>query len=579
MIYFIEDFWNTDNVQLQKPDLACLRQKADLYKTLLFQPRSDLEYDNFGLYYKDTEAAFRKFSEFFSTAISNRVDLAITPEYSCPWGVIQNNLTTGRFPGKESLWVVGCQSISPAELDQLIKANDSVVWIYDHDLVRDNLSEVDMFFDPVCLQFRTRDAAGKEKNVIIVQFKTYFFGGQGYEWERDHLIQGDKFYILNNEKDSTSLITLICSDTINTDLQLSDIKNYTNLPFLIVHIQLNQKPNQDNYKMYRNNLFSKSFSNKEIICLNWARGVLIDKKIWNEYGGSAIYQKSEKLDLRDETINHNHRQGLYYTRWANKRTHLYLFNYDEHLFLFKNTLTSQQDADPSQENRTGPKMASLFQWVNDGWKKTDRADDGLSGLCASFEADYGPFDYQVLNLNPVYFERMITICSGEFMRDTGWYKIDNLGTFQIDDTEINKRSNFVHNPDPDKMSKRKSMIKRYAALRNQILTDPQHLPPLFENVSLKFDDNIEPRFKFLLNAHNEVNQVKGTAVNLGDTSPIEVDIFKNALVKLLKESQQIKQVMIYYFYNNDLCKHFDTGGPPRVSGGPKDNSQTFTRTN
>lgn len=204
------NFWNENGLTLQKPDLICLRQNHELYKTLLLQLVGKIEYDVDGIRLTDEKLATTKFNLFIDKAINEDVDLAITPEYSCPWTSIENFIGENKLPEEGKIWVLGCQSIKPDELIALIGRHQNIVWIYDEALVAEKIA-VNKFFDPVCFLLKTRNENNEVKNVIIVQFKTH---DSAELWERDNLLLGNSLYLVENRFNSTKLLTYICSDTL-----------------------------------------------------------------------------------------------------------------------------------------------------------------------------------------------------------------------------------------------------------------------------------------------------------------------------------------------------------------------------
>lgn len=64
MLEIKTDFWNGDGHKLCKPDLACLRQDHNLYKTLLLQLVGKIEYDKDGIRLAEKDLAFNKFQLF-----------------------------------------------------------------------------------------------------------------------------------------------------------------------------------------------------------------------------------------------------------------------------------------------------------------------------------------------------------------------------------------------------------------------------------------------------------------------------------------------------------------------------------
>ena len=584
MPHFNQNFWTENGRTLCKPDLACLRQDHLLYKTSLMQLVGKIEFDENGILLADKTLAATKFNLFIDKSIEENVDLAITPEYSCPWSSINSFILENKHPTENKIWIIGCQSIKPKEIKEFTERHQNIIWIYDEELVNQSINE-NKFFDPVCIFLKTKNTIDEIKDVIILQFKTHGFGGNGFEWERDNSIAGNTFYVIENSRPSTRLVTLICSDTLQViDFNTAENEYFKNNPLLIIHIQLNQKPFQANYKLYRTLIFSKGKDdwNKEIICLNWARKVTFEEdqeiKIFNEYGGSALYSKTEKIERTDERINHNHSKGLYYTSWSDKKSHIYFLNYDEFVFLIENTKPSQIDSDPSQMKRTGPIILKTFSW-NEGWEEITTIGDGFSQVCSEIEDEDGNFTCLRENDNYTEVERIIQLSSGNINLSAKefWSQIINLYSFQIDDSEINNRNTFAQDPDITAQNNRKDKLRRYHFLKNKILSDPIQVPASFVDAILKFDTTKNSKNIFLLNLHSPTNGRKGTAIYLGDKTLVEAKAFKANIENLFKDDQQGKQVMIWY-NNPALTRIYDEENKPEINENVSKSTVSFKKT-
>lgn len=570
MLEIKSNFWNENERTLCKPDLKCLRQDHELYKTMLMQLVGKIEYDTEGIRIADENLATAKFNLLIDKAIEENVDLAITPEYSCPWTSIEQFISENKLPSENNIWIVGCQSIKPQEFKDLTDRHANVVWIYDETLVQEKLNE-NKFFDPVCFLLKTRNTANEIKNVIIVQFKTC---NSAEIWERDNFIHGNIFYVVENRINSTRLMTFICSDTLqNIDFSTVNAGYFIGQPLLLIHIQLNQKPFDSSYKRYRNNIYSygnKDDYNKEVICLNWARGVTYDdenghEKEFNKYGGSSFYCKTNQIEIGDSRINENHKKGLYYTAWKNMKSHVSFLNYEEYIFLIENTKPSQATALAVLCSRTGPKVIKIFQW-NNQWIETENVNDGFSQVCSEVEEVPGNLNCLTGNDNFMEVERIIQLSSGDIDDSSkeDWSKIINLLSFQINDTEINNRNTFTHDPDATAKANRRGKINRYHSLKNKILTNPQQVPTTFLNAILKFETGGSSKNIYLLNLHSLDNTRKGTAIYLGDKSFAEAKAFKVKIESLFKEDQQGKQVIVWY-NNPDLERIFDENNKPEIN--------------
>ena len=533
---------------LNSPNLEVLVQDANLYTSLLFQPSGSLEYSDTFLRFSNPNIAEQKFNTFFNKAIEENANIAITPEYSCPWSVIQNLIVNNRFPNENNLWVVGAESIQANALQQIINdTQDRIVWILDNEVVQQNVGR-NFFFDPLCYFFKTRRSDNnQEQIVVVVQFKTHPMGGN--EWERDNFIRGNRIYVLENATESIRLITLICSDALT--ININDLPNIVNYPYLIVHLQLNQVPSHQNFRKYRCDLYSMGREKKEFICLNWGRNVQLGQIAnWNSFGGTAIYTKSNKLDLTDDRLNANHSHGLYYTHWKNKYASVYYFNYDEYLFLLRNTKPSQEQAPPPNRNRTGPEMITTYEWNSqeETWSDKEDVDDQFGEYCNSI----GVPDYGVLlseELNPINKERLLTLSVGQAI-SADWFKVDSIPFFKIDDAEIVNRITFTQHPNDESHANRRRYLYQYSILCNTIITDegnfPNSIVDLAGNCMINYrSDGFEREYNLNLYPTNG-DGIPATGIYLGETDPTTANTALNSAQMLFTDSQQSLRLVVWY---------------------------------
>lgn len=567
MPQFTEHFWTQDGLTLRRPDLACLRADADLYSILLLQLNEKLEYSDQGLWFTDPKAASEKFRVFFNLAVAKNVELAITPEYSCPWHMIDSLLREGILPNEHNLWVLGCASIHPHELQILIDKHPEVKWVYERELVSSQVHNKESFFDPVCMLLKSRDNNGTICTVAIVQFKTEHFGGTGNEWERDHLIKGNTFFVLSNQIASTRLVVQICSDALR-GLNFNELQDgiFLHIPLLLIHIQLNKQPFQSNYKSYRNLLFAKGDKNfsKEIITLNWARGVHIEGNKWNSYGGSAFYLKSDKLDLKDNRVNQNHLRGLYYTNWEEKKTHIYFLAYDEYIFLVRNTKPSQLMADPAQHMRTGPEVMELYEWKGN-WVHAVKADDGFCILCEEIEKDGHEVSCAEAFSDPLNTERIIAITLGNIENGPDWHQPQKLPSFRIKEDEHNRRVNFNHDPQSDAQNERRKKILQFTYFKQYILNDPRLLPERLKSPILKYDFASEKEDRFLINLHPANGGHKWTGIYLAIDTITNARAIRDKVCALFRDNHQGKNVIVWYDHGKEIRREFNELSLPNIA--------------
>ena len=553
---------------LTKPTLEVLNLDANLYTALLLQPVNAIEYTNEYIRNADENIAKQKLKGFFDIALENNVELAITPEYSCPWTVIEGLIVESRLPQESKLWIIGCESIQPQQLHNIINGHNDIIWIYDEEIVHQNLHS-NHFFDPVCYLFKTRAQETNElRTIAIVQFKIQFMGG--ISWERDNYIEGQNIYILENQNQSSRLFTFICSDTLNTNLNRQDEPpNFNVFPYLIIHIQLNPSPFHIDFRRYREDVYNRNQDNKEVICLNWGRFVQMNgTERWNDYGGSAVFTKSTQIDLRDERINHNQEKGLYYTRWTNRRSNIYLLNFDEHIFCIRNTKPSQAEGLAVIARRTGPDVYFIRKWDNEGhiWNEFERTDDGFNELCNSIEGE-GNFNTLLDGeISSVNLERLIALSVGDAVQKE-WYDVTNNKFFLIDDDGINKRMTFTQDPCPVTQESRRRNLILFARLANHIVLDEEYFPDVISDlkcnckVSYSPDDN---PISFNMNLFPISGDAPpATGIYKGEVDKIVAVETYEKVAMLFPESENWTRIVVWYRDAEDY-KLF-SGNKPKIT--------------
>src|ERR1035441_10159357 len=104
---------------------------AQPYSALAFQPSGPFACSPALVGNANRDLALRKFTAFLADAAALNVELALTPEYSCPWQAIENALAAGQFPNAGKLWALGCESITPDELAALRERLPDIAWIWE----------------------------------------------------------------------------------------------------------------------------------------------------------------------------------------------------------------------------------------------------------------------------------------------------------------------------------------------------------------------------------------------------------------------------------------------------------------
>lgn len=173
-------------------ELNALKPDDSLYTLMFMQPKEKILVSSEFIGNTDTASADAKHTKFLELAKSMDADLAMTPEYSCPWSVVEQCIGQGLLPGDGRLWVLGCEAIAPAKLHELEKRRHEVIWIHE----KVSQGSATGFLDPLCYFFQARNVQGDTKNVVVVQFKGQSMADPSNHLERDNLVRGTVRYVI-----------------------------------------------------------------------------------------------------------------------------------------------------------------------------------------------------------------------------------------------------------------------------------------------------------------------------------------------------------------------------------------------
>jgi hypothetical protein len=210
--------------------------------------------------------------------LKNHSDSSIVlfPEYCISYNLIEKIAKKViPWPKTYTLWCLPCQGIPKADFfDKLTQyeKEDAVIVINEG---VDVLKSPGVFITALIYCFiAVSNKDGQNKLVLLPQFKTYRMADQDNLCETD-MIVGSKIYIFG-ETGENRLITLMCSDVMNPDINWKELKNKCGgLGLSLLHPQLNIKPKHFDFASLRNEIFSQD--NKSIyISANWAKGTVIE---------------------------------------------------------------------------------------------------------------------------------------------------------------------------------------------------------------------------------------------------------------------------------------------------------------
>ena len=500
---------------LELPNLNVLTPDARPYEIMAIQPSGPPTFRDDFIGHSDRDSAERKFSQFIDLAIEKNADLVLSPEYSCPWPVIRTAFDSSRLPQPGKLWVLGCESITRDELDNLVSSLPDIMWIYEEPAVTCR-----HLLDVILYVLKT-EASGQQRPVAVLQFKTVPMAGDTFE--RDHLIPGTTRYVLHNSDYYLQFVTIVCSEALEFQLDSEATVRFSKHPSIVFHPQLIDEPRHPDIRRYREQLYGNQCSSHlEVLTLNWAREFKAGTDPPSIRGNSAIFMKSDKFDRSDQKLHRNHILGAYYSRWQQHRTDICVFNFDEHIFHFGmqkvNLIGSAVEM-----NRTGPEMYNMWYW-NEGegsWEMSE-ADDGFRSLCNSYSTD-------CLNIcldhdfNSVDRERMLTLSAGTLNPISRWYEVDKMQSYIAEADERTKRLTFVHEENEDSRTFRNVHITRFIRLQS-ILADSANFPETMLDLRGQYR-LIPPRkaddFRFNI-VNSSTNDGGATVMFVGTKRPEEV---------------------------------------------------------
>ena len=417
---------------LSLQSLDALRARPDPYQALLCQPGGTLECSADRIGNLDSNAESHAYRALLRKATDSHADLVLTPEYSVPWLVFDDIIQGRLLPPKGALWALGFESITPTELRALKApvASAAQPTMLLHETFNHREEKQKAFIDPLVYLFWARDD-DTERDVLcaLVQFKTVGSRDPDHV-ERDHLYLGTTIYKFASDTNPIALLGLICSDAFEFDAHVKDHHD----ALLLLHIQLNQTPGHNAYSAYRHRLFEiASNSRVELVCLNWAAGVMSDNKRWNDIAGSVWYLPPPTGLPHDNEIDALHEHGVYYSL-VDERWHGFYLNYAPHaLLLRKNSVFVQGSQVLAQH--TAPQVIERLDWdpASQSWRP-ELANDGFT----AFVHDYPPLDASLPSLcgtSSLAVERALELLAGPLGQFTNWYAVSELESLKVGNQE------------------------------------------------------------------------------------------------------------------------------------------------
>jgi hypothetical protein len=431
----------------------------------------------------DASGLAAKVMRLLELAAERRIDLVVTPEYSCPWSAVLDLLERELVPEPGRLWVLGCAGITLDDLDRVRAERPDVEWIVDEECVPTR-QQPPQFVDPVCYIFRATRVAGRESTVVVVQFKGTPMYDPVSRFEARNMARGEQRFVFRNPGDGNAakLVTVLCSDALGNLDGEEWYENY-NAPYLVLHIQLCMDPRDDEFMRGRVEPFRHRAPGIDFVCLNWAHGFAVPQYNWvSRFGGSAYYTKAENADVSDEREAWNHWKGMYYHWCSDHHTHMYALNYDEAVYSWATQKPSQRSVAgvEQQETRTGPEMVACYAWdaCSGVWSEVDDIEDGAAALCGC-TPELASVGVILRRLAPLDCERFILLSTGGISkprRSGKWHDVQNMLSTRVDLREISKRLSWVQDPDEESAQWRERTLAKLALLAGLLAARAVQLP-------------------------------------------------------------------------------------------------------
>lgn len=551
-------------------ELDILKRDTQRKSTLLYQHKGVFHADDLRIGNQDSSTVHDKFIKLLHKARQDNVSLLLAPEYSCPKNIIIEIISNSDIqPCDNKLWVLPGETLNKSELEELKGLNNNDIHLYFENVYSGSDKK---YVDPLYYIFRGK-YNGEEKLIVLVQFKTYHMGVWTGDVERNNLIEGETIYIIKNNMTSTRLISFICSEAMNVSTYLTPEEKdkilWDDMPFLILHPQINPDPSHQNFVAFRK--FILSAEKKELISLNWGIDTLFRNKNWYESRGntarSGIFFKTNELNTTQNRLMDNQNKGLYFLH-INRSTYVYYLDGMPELFYIKNPSVHINDGEPAQKRREGPEVIEIFNYDNDLTEYVAfefEKDKYLSKLHSrGFNNNY------ILNpeISFIEKERLINISIGNINVKDGskWYDVTRLESFNLREAdECNNRLTYIEDSYPVSEQIRNQYCEKFFELDQNILNKWESYPHsikhlLNQELSLAFADNSSD-YDYKYNIVNQsYESVRATVCYLGSYPAIEnVNKAYDQLQNMFdKESIGRNTVVVFYKQGNEILHKSNT---------------------
>jgi hypothetical protein len=555
----------------QQLPLGLLEPNCNEYDVMLYQHGGAITADANGVFNTDYATTMAKFTSLFAHASAQQPQLLTTPEYACPWPALEQMVQNNHWPAAGKVWIVGCESIHPNELEEFCNRCDMVTWF-----APAYAAELDQaFLDIACICLNATAADGTEIRVALLQAKNTAMADGNLLIEPNFLIRGVERYILRNDEDSIHLALMICSDALEAGI-FESLPHQEHFPYILLHVQLNPDPRNLGFRRYRDFWGTEDRKDVEIICLNWARdSELLGGSI--PFGASAWYFKTHSAVATDDEVNDAHELGAYYAESRNRYFHCQILNYAEHVFHLRSVKVCQvRSARATHRARTGPSAIATLSWNSDlpDWQPA-KPDDGFRSSCAEIGADLSPLTDE--EMTPANRERLVCLSNFAIKATSKapWPHVRSLRSFEMTQDEVCHRVTFCHDPDSDSCEQRRVWLHRFATLKNEILGGgvqfPPHLQPLQVGGEIRYPALPD---KLSFNVVDTDGTFPSTFVFIGDASEQHARQVLDLISDIISDA---KRSLVVWFRQNGQLKYVCPGGLDAFDADLSESSRSILR--
>jgi hypothetical protein len=563
---------------LRNPYLRVLEGAPALVQFLLVQPQAVVVADATRVGVRDHALLTLQMKGFLRKALEGRVDVALSPEYSCTWPALLESVEADVFPEDGKLWVIACESATREQLEAAITrfeqcghvvAFDPTVWTTDGN-----------YIDAICYLFRTRRLNGQPVGAVLIQCKTHAMGGDRFEYK--YLKTGHKIYRFRNAEDhSGSLVAFICSDTLHPEFNDKIVPQLKYNTF-VLHPQMNPNPTNPGFCAYRGNCCFYHPRTTEVLALNWATGTLLEhdgkdsdfivepKSIW--------LRDLTGLKLDDAPIMANHDRGCYLTHW-NQHTAAYLFSPDPHLFLLQTTKPFVSGP-ATNALRSGPEMLQLLGWgaTSPAWTMV-KADDRFGVTWHDPYPETQPILGTLLTSRYLDAERLIQLSVGQ-ANDINWTDWNRQPSFKLASDDTACRLTVCRSNDGDGPKYRTQCLANFRGFAKVVGAPTKFSIRLVEFKAGGFKVDHSTKLLHLRMRNLYRGDAMATGIFAGFAPPAEIllEVKKKTLRALDETGSDREMLAIWYLEADGELKDYMDQTIPKATDDPNAGPVAFDNT-